>query len=151
MKILAIDPGGTTGLAWGFLDGQEGLEFTTEQLKLAHMGLYNYLVDGEPDWIVYETFEYRNRARAGLELISAELIGVIKLYLAERDIKVSTQSASEHGAGGKKGYYTNQKFKAMGIYKAKPHEMDALRILLTWYKFKAGFQFFKGDAKERHA
>lgn len=145
MKILAIDPGGTTGYAWGFLDGTNPLQFKTEQHKYLHNEFYNFMVKTEPDYIVYETFEYRNRARAGLELISAELIGIILLYISERVIPFAAQSASEHGAGGRTGYYQNRKLKALGWYKSMPHEMDAARILLNWYMFKKGHKYYKGD------
>lgn len=145
MRIIAFDPGGTTGYSVGELRGPDGvLRFTARQYRFDHMELHKYLVKQDPDWIVCESFEFRNAVKKGTELISCEYIGVIKLYCQEWQIPLSLQTASTVGAGGKKGYFSNQKLKDLKFYlPAKLHAMDSLRHLLYWYEFGKGFQFNK--------
>jgi hypothetical protein len=43
-----------------------------------------------------------------------------------------------------KGYYTNHHLQAADVYtRGIPHGMDALRHLLQWYTFEAGYQYNK--------
>lgn len=147
MRILAIDPGGTTGLVVGnLLDNKGGFQLYPDQRKLLHKGMYDYLVETDPDGIIYESFEYRNRARPGLELISAELIGVILLYATQHDKPLRKQTASYAGAGGKNGHFNNRKLKALGYYDSRQHAMDALRHILMWYNFGPGYKYYCGQA-----
>lgn len=138
MKIIAFDPGGTTGYAVGVLEETEGkLYISIGQGKSEHLDLWNQLVAAKPDWLIYEKFDYRNRARAGLELISREYIGIIKLYAAMYEVEIEGQTAAQA-----MGHFTDSKLKTLGLYqKARPHAMDALRHLLQWYEFGRGFQF----------
>lgn len=138
MKIIAFDPGGTTGFAVGYLDEEKGiLSIRADEHKFDHNMLFAQLVIVKPDWVITESFEYRSRARTGLELISSELIGVIKLYAQQSECGFSEQTASTG-----KGYYTDAKLKTDGLYeKGKPHAMDALRHLLHWYTFAEGYQY----------
>lgn len=140
MKIVAFDPGGTTGIACGDLDEERGLmKVSAEQEVLNHNGLWNYMWTERPDWIITESFEYRNRARPGLELISCELIGVIELYIQQYKSGYVKQTAAKG-----KGYFTDKILKRDGLYvPGIPHGMDALRHLLHWYMFGTGFQFNK--------
>lgn len=137
MKVLALDPGGTTGFAEGIINDNGLMTIRTGQTKLAHYELFAQLTLVAPDKIIYETFKYRNRARKGLELISAELIGVIQLYSHQYSVEVFAQDPGEV-----MGHFTDKKLKQDGLYKkAHPHAMDALRHLLHWYTFKEGYQY----------
>lgn len=139
MKILALDPGVTTGWAVGTID--KTLEITAGQDKFSHIEFWNKIND-DYDWIVCESFEYRNRSRAGLVLYSCELIGVLKLYADQSPVALHMQTAATG-----KGYYTDEKLKSLGVHKkAVPHGMDAVRHLLHWYTFGPGFKFNKGIA-----
>jgi hypothetical protein len=108
-RIVALDPGGTTGWA----------TFTASHMPPLEEGEPGELVNGQwtcgqigPDdhhnlldamlgnfqvseyRIVCESFEYRNRSRAGLELVSCEYIGVTKRFCQERDVPLRLQTAS---------------------------------------------------------
>jgi hypothetical protein len=142
MKILAFDPGITTGYAVGYLDVEKGLlTIGASQEKFSHDVLLQYLIDTKPNLIIYEKFEYRNRARPGLELFSRELIGIIKLYYAYNSFSTTLVEQTPAQA---MGYFTDKKLKELEIYQpGKPHAMDALRHLLQWYQFGAGYQYNK--------
>ena len=143
MKIISLDPGKTTGYSVGYLSELEPeLRFHSFQDKFNHLQLYEFLQEESPQWIVCESFEFRNKVRPGTELISCELIGVVHLYTALYKNGLSFQTASTHGAGGKNGPFQDKILRQKGIYKpGKPHAMDSLRILLYWYEFGKGFQF----------
>lgn len=143
MKVIALDPGKTTGYSVGYLRDEDPIfRFHSFQEKFNHVQLYEFLQEEVPQWIVCESFEFRNRVRPGTELISAELIGVVHLFTALYKNGLSFQNASTHGAGGRNGPFQDKILRQKGIYKpGKPHAMDSLRILLYWYEFGKGFQF----------
>mgnify|MGYP001203850632 FL=1 len=137
MKVLALDPGVTTGHAVGIIE--DGLmTVSADQVKWSHQDLWDALGNINPDVIVCESFEYRNQSRAGLVLYSCELIGLVKLLTEMyRSVELCMQTASVG-----KGYYSNTLLKKHGVYIAgKPHGMDALRHLLQWYTFGPGYQY----------
>jgi hypothetical protein len=140
MKILAFDPGITTGYAVGYLDVKACLmTVSADQNKFSHEELHNTLIATNPDIIICETFEYRNRSRAGLVLYSVEMIGIIKLHCEWADIDLIEQTPAQA-----MGYFTDKKLKEFEVYQpGKPHAMDALRHLLQWYQFGAGYQYNK--------
>lgn len=142
MIWLAIDPGKTTGLCIGHKDGVS-LTLRPLQHEFNHRELWDYLDTLGPESVICESFEYRNRARAGLDLTPVELIGVIKLW-AHNGVPLYLQSAAQG-----KGHFSDQKLKDRGVYKrGVPHGMDATRHLLHWYTFGAGYKFSSGDATE---
>ena len=142
LKVLALDPGRTTGYSVGVTSYDSEFQFISKQAKLDHRELWQLLYDTNADCIVYESFDFRNGVRTGTDLIPAELIGVILLYGSLEKKRLDFQNASTHGAGGKSGYFNNETLRRKGIYlPAKPHAMDSLRILLYWYEFGKGFQF----------
>lgn len=142
MKILAIDPGKTTGYSVGITKDGAPLQFISKQAQLDHLQLWLLLQGESPHCIVTERFDFRNKVKTGTELISAELNGILHLYSLLHRKRLDLQGASTHGAGGKKGYFSNMKLKQLGIYlPGKDHAMDSLRILLYWYEFGKGFQF----------
>jgi hypothetical protein len=140
MKVIAIDPGVTTGIAYGLhIDGL--LTVHAEQSKFTHAQLFDLLYDKSPNIIVCESFEFRQKARSGLVLYSCELIGVIKLYVDTVPIPVELvmQTASKG-----KGYYSDHLLNKNGVYvRGVPHGMDALRHLLHWYTFGSGYKYNK--------
>ena len=143
MKVICLDPGGTTGYCIGKIENGR-LMYTPLQAEFDHYGLWEFLSGYNPEWIICESFEFRNRVRPGTELISAELIGVVRLYCQLTEIPLSLQNASTAGAGGKKGPFNNLILKDKGLYEAaKPHAMDASRHLLVWWMFGRGFEFNK--------
>lgn len=139
MKVLAIDPGMTTGLAYGVITTGKPMVITTDQKKMTHIELWHEIVSQMPEWVVCEDFEYRNKSRTGLILYSLELIGVCELYAAMSDNECTLwrQKASVG-----KGYYSDAHLRKHGVYvRGRPHGMDALRHLLHWYTFGPGYQY----------
>lgn len=144
MIWLAIDPGKTTGFCIGQKDGTS-LRLSPAQYELGHLEFYAFLDRSQATYLICESFEYRNRARAGLDLTPVELIGVVKLFDEQREHQhVYFQSPAQG-----KGHFTDQKLKDLGVYKrGVPHGMDATRHLLHWYTFGAGYKFSSRDATE---
>jgi hypothetical protein len=129
MLIVALDPGGTTGVAT-----YESANQTWERLQLErdhHEQLYDLLVDWEPDVIVCERFLYQRREinkGVSLRLDSVEYIGVTRLYCKEHNVELVMQTASQA-----KGLWTDIKLKKVGLWiPGKVHAMDATRHLLYY-------------------
>ena len=89
MNILAFDPGGTTG--WALYSDDDAI-IGGQLANQHHYDLYLLMRENDPQAIVYETFEYRNKSRAGLVLDSREYIGVIKLYAEINEVELVAQS-----------------------------------------------------------
>lgn len=156
IKAVAFDPGKTTGFATGEMvelsAGEtfkkehpyendiywSGMLIQTAQAEMTHADIMNWLNNMKPDYIICERFDFRNRARTGLELISREFIGVINLYCEmNTDCTLVMQSASQG-----KGHFTNEKLKMAHVYrKGCDHANDAVRHLLYWYRFGSGHQY----------
>lgn len=148
LRVIALDPGITTGYAEGLItDGKLGV--ISGQLKLNEVEMHRELKERNPDIIIYERFEYRSKKAYNVdnaELFPRNLIGVINFYCQERELdgrplmQVHTQMPAT--VLGKRCYWTNEKLKAAGVYKvANPHANDAMRHLLYWYKFGPGYKF----------
>jgi hypothetical protein len=156
-KIIAFDPGGTTG--WALADIRGGLcAFTSGMLgpEDHHYNLYLLLEDerassgGERDGltIVCESFEYRNDSRAGLILKSCEYIGVIKLFANShfRPDPLILQTASQGKIRGKKteesAFVKKRNLQQLGLWSLGPngehHAMDAYGHLLNYMLAKPG-------------
>lgn len=159
IKAIAFDPGKTTGFATGeivqlkakvnpYMNDVywEGMLVQTAQALMSHADIMNWLNEFKPDYIICERFDFRNRARTGLELISREFIGVINLYCEmNSDCTLVMQQASQI----KGGYWSDAKLKKHGVYR-KPiegvsqiHANEACKHLLYWYKFGSGSQYGK--------
>lgn len=148
MKVLALDPGGTTG--WAMYSCEEIVEpfnstseFYNEKWVAGqldrpghHEQLYTLLelMHADPFHVVTESFEFRQRARNGLVLISLEYIGVAELFCQQRQLQLKRQTASMA-----KGFVTDDKIKNMELWKSgQPHAMDATRHLLYYLVNKCG-------------
>lgn len=141
MRILAVDPGVTSGFCYAelvHLNDGDYLEFFPTQMVDEVDDLWRRLEHFRPRYIIIESFQYRQAARRGLNLKPVELIGVVKLYecLAQHQTAVVEQTAATG-----KGYYTDTILKKNGFYvPGVPHGMDAMRHLLQWFTFGAGYQ-----------
>jgi hypothetical protein len=129
MKVIALDPGGTTG--WATYDGNE---YKCGQLgpEEHHQQLYGLLefMETDPDFIVVtESFQYRQgKWRPNVSLMSREYIGVTKLFCANNVHDYVEQTAAQA-----KALVTDDKVKAMGLWHTGwPHAMDATRHLLFY-------------------
>jgi len=148
--IFSIDPGVTTGVCLGLLEDRD-LKLKLSEMTMTPREMYDWLEDimglVEPPHqvhIVYEDFNYRNVARAGLDLTPVKLIGVIEVF-RERHEPIVTFTKQTAATG--KAYFTDDKLKRLGIYvKGKKHGRDAMRHLLQWYTFGPGSQYGNVDA-----
>lgn len=157
IKILALDPGGTTGYSWVDLSGDK------EEIPTFHggqLGPHEHFIDlwqllQANDWrfVVYEEFTYRmvaiddkkrgNVYSPKIELVSKEYIGLIKFWTLAtpqgRTIDLVPQQPS--AAVGRQTFWTAEKMKKMGVYKeGKPHQNDATRHLLYYTVTKLGYK-----------
>jgi hypothetical protein len=135
MRIVALDPGGTTGLAF-FERSSAGDEGAWSHQQLAgehHLGLYSKLVELHPEVVIYERFMYQRRELdkgVSLVLDSVEYIGVTKLYHA---VNVETVDLICQTPAQAKNLWTDDKLKKLGLYiPGAPHAMDATRHLLYY-------------------
>lgn len=96
MRIVALDPGGTTGWAsWGD-DSQlvPGFHHCHLGPDEHHQTLYEMLHTYSPRVIVCESFEYRRDQRDSVVLISREYIGVVKLWCSQNNVPLVMQTAA---------------------------------------------------------
>lgn len=143
-RIIALDPGGTTGWAtftltedavhgafdWGQMGPDEHHRELWNLLGMMHTEEYD---------IVCESFEYRNASRAGLVLVSKEYIGITKLFVEDRLATDSSGSLhvtyTEQTASKAKGFVKNSHLKRLGLWSSKHadrHAMDAMRHLIFY-------------------
>lgn len=142
-RIVALDPGGTTGVvSWTFggwrdpatQDTSGPPEYFVSQIgpQEHHEELFGFLeLQCTDDYtVVCESFEFRQgKQRAGINLVSKEYIGVVKLFAQQRpQVRLIGQTAAQA-----KGFVTDEKLKAMGLYApGHRHAMDAMRHLITY-------------------
>lgn len=127
MIIVALDPGGTTGVAE--IDTTLRVFSVTEIENEHHGRLYSYLDAINPETVICEGFDDRDRAR---ETISLEYIGAAKCWCQHNAADYVEQSTSIG-----KEFWTDKKIKTLDLWvPAKPHAMDALRHLLYFLTFK---------------
>jgi len=149
--ILAIDPGVTTGLCHGKLDTTAGtLTVRPEQDKYSPNELLNLLMDAVPEkhegmlHVIYESFQYRNASRAGLNLTPVKLIGVIELFDERyvQDDGLSHVRLYEQSPATGKAFFRDDRLKELDIYEVGcEHGRDATRHLMQWITFGAGSQY----------
>lgn len=138
-RIIAIDPGVQTGYVYARITNTKELEAYPFQAVDEVDDLWRRLFHFAPDIIIMEDFEVRGKGTMGLNLFPVQLIGIVHLYEMiepKGTVQVFMQKASTG-----KSYYTDHMLKANKVYKRGcPHGMDALRHLLQWTTFGAGFR-----------
>jgi len=154
-RIIAFDPGGTTGIAmvtlmdnpepeFGF-DRPEPFtpQFLVEQLGPMehHVELEDFLAKYSEGvdryFIVYESFEFRNTSRAGTRLDSKEYIGTIKTWAKRRGYPLFSQTPAQG-----KSFVSDQVLKDLNLYsKAFRHANDGMRHLIYFAVNNTKFKF----------
>lgn len=140
-RIIAFDPGGTTGWAIVTIESGELRSIESGQGKYRALDLWTMLISYAPHYIVCETFRYRTQSRAGLDLTSMKWIGVFELYCQQTpgNCHLKMQEPSEG-----KGFWTDEKLKKAGLFiRGKPHSRDAVRHLAYFLTFKAGSRMWQ--------
>jgi hypothetical protein len=144
MRVIALDPGGTTGVAIFQRTEHADLDNGTwERFELKpghHRTLWELLTGGGP-WttVIWERFMYQRRELdkgVSLSLASVEYIGICKLYedFHEEDVTFVEQTPAQA-----KNLWTDNKLKTLGLYMASaPHANDATRHLLYWLTVNRG-------------
>lgn len=134
-KVIAFDPGVTTGIAIATLTDPIQYETFHQQ---GHVSLWNFLNDEVPDAIVYEKFFYQRRDKVVLEPV--EIIGIIKLYAALTFTDIVGLSAQQA-----KVFWTDAKIRQLGLWETnRKHGMDALRHLLYYLQFERDINIVGG-------
>jgi len=136
MRVLAIDPGRTTGYCYAAIRDAK-LYFCPYQSVDDVAEFYHRIAKFEPEHIIVEDFAFRGGARRGLDLFPVQLIGVARLYDATHNIILTMQMPSEG-----KSYYSDKTLQSKGFYKrGTEHGRDASRHLLQWATFGPGYKW----------
>ena len=146
MKVLAIDPGVMTGYAYARINDAGEMQFFPFQMTDEVDDLWRRLFEFKPDRIVMEDFDFRgghHRAATGINYFPLQLIGVTRLYELTEPTGRCALYLQKAAQG--KSYYTDTMLKKNNYYKrGVPHGMDAVRHLLQWATFGAGFKYING-------
>lgn len=139
--LLSLDPGVTTGYCLGRMNAHT-CEIAYNEANLQPADLLLMLQDIEPAVVVYEDFQYRNRARDKLVLFSVQLIGIIEAYnTLAPNCTVKKQTPAQG-----KGYYGDDALRRLELYqRGTVHGRDAARHLLHYMTFGAGWILFGGE------
>jgi hypothetical protein len=131
LRILAFDPGGTTGYAkYIELKGKEPLIASGVLKHNYHHTELMYMMDNAaPSLVITERFDYRAKQKSA-ELISVEYIGIMRMYCQLNSIELVEQPQLK----GHLGLWTDDKLKALGLYSVGTggHANDATRQLLYY-------------------
>ena len=140
--VLCLDPGGTTGYAYGEIADDVFRYRGAGQSRLRGAGLWGMLESVSPAFLIAESFESR-QGIVGVELVSRNLLGVCQLWAEVRDTNYSEQSPGEG-----KGFYADAKLQKMGVWiPGNVHANDASRHLLHWATFKEGSRWLGDNAR----
>lgn len=147
-KIIALDPGGTTGIAMVSLVKNEDCEPDAPQFRVEQLGpgehhieledfLDKHLKDADRKFVVIERFDYRNTSKSGVRLDSREYIGTVKGWCRRRGIPLFMQTAAQA-----KGFVPDQILKDTNLYtKAFRHANDGMRHLIFFVVNNNEFRF----------
>src|SRR3990172_880913 len=127
MRIVALDPGGTTGIA--YFDTAREQWNRRELTSDHHMDLYDILYLYNPDVVIYERLNYQRRGVTNgiaLRLDSVEYIGVIKLakQLAQAGRAAWTDFILVDQQPSVRTWWNDERLKALGLWVSSPHERD---------------------------
>jgi hypothetical protein len=132
MRVMAFDPGVTTGVAL-----VEDERYTVYQVDSRNLDtIWTELDTQRPTEVAYEDFKHRPTMLSA-ELYSLQVIGVIRLWCSE------SIECRAYLPARVKAFWDNAKVKKLGLWKpGQPHAMDALRVLLT-HKAYTDVDWFK--------
>lgn len=152
--IIAVDPGGTTGIArWCnpklLPDVPEWTRFEigpcNEDGKLRHVvnSLSNCTLGAQPFsagecsiHLLVEPFQFRkdDSHRDKIDYIAGEVIGAIRMWAYERSHVCLHRQGASYGV---EGFWSDEKVKKIGLWKrGERHAMDATKHILMYRTFK---------------
>lgn len=139
-RILAVDPGMTTGLCFAQLVDTD-VTLHVWQERLTFVGLWRLIEKVGPQTIIIEDFEVRQRTPAGIDMFPAHLVGVTKLYAEFHGTEIIVQAAKI----GKSHYNGEGQLRKEGVYipgAGYQHSMDAVRHFMQWFNFRGGYKYY---------
>jgi hypothetical protein len=147
LKVLAIDPGVTTGFAqMMYVGGYIGLDYRQRKLSPKQFG--EFVLRMKSLYHVCESFQYRQGQFQKDVLFPVELIGVLKYLVGEGNPNQQLWMQPPSVQGKKSAFYSDEKIKAMGLWMpGREHGRSALKHLLHWFKFSYGSELIKPDDK----
>jgi hypothetical protein len=153
LKIMSLDPGGTTGWCIHLLSKlREGNGSARSTSGVSydynarwrggqigpdehHLELYRFMLQEQPDVVVCEAFNYQIHGQndgtkmPGIRLISREYIGIAKLYCAAVKHPFVLQQPSVKSIA----WCKDTALKKMGLHTpGKPHQNDAARHMVHY-------------------
>jgi hypothetical protein len=130
IHAIALDPGGTTGIA---IVRDSGLPWTIsvgQMTGLHYRQLFRLLNNLMPEYVICESFE--NRGASHGILTSVEYIGIVKLYLQRTP---GTCGVWQNAATGK-AFWKDDKLKEYKLdVPGQRHAKDAVRHYAAWRTF----------------
>lgn len=151
LRILGIDPGGTTG--WATFTAEERYDPVVKKMRYDHIKWEcGQIADDKHEHheelddlmglmqtdhfiIVCESFEYRNRLPKA-ELISRNYIGVVELFAKrrmQRTGQLLVMQTASMGKVRKTGFVKDRNLKRLGLWSpGHPHAMDGYGHVLYY-------------------
>jgi hypothetical protein len=137
-KIIALDPGKTTGVAvYTYRKVNSSMErfWIRRQITELH-SLWKLLATENPEVIVYETF-LQSFGAGATDFSAVEAIGVIKLYSQATDKMLIPQARQV------KNFWTDEKIKTLSLWESgTKHAMDATRHMLYYLMQEQGEEYY---------
>lgn len=134
MRLMAFDPGVTTGVAWTTPQGTETAHIKGE---LSHKLVWDTLESYVPNIIICERFNYQRRDKVVLEPMS--IIGAIRTWHEVYTKTIKTSQLVFQTPSQAMNLWTDAKLQKIGLWETgRPHAMDALRHLLYYITTKEG-------------
>lgn len=158
--IIAVDPGGTTGLCiYRPINDLLRLQLTKPQhhadlVQVVKNTYFNWVDEhgqkAEKVVVVCENFEFRrdDRGRDKIEYISAEYVGALKALAQQQNpvIELVLQSPSLRNQ-----FFTDDVLKKLGVWIPNMrHAMDATQHYLYYRTFTLKDHFYLHQLKENH-
>jgi hypothetical protein len=161
MRIIAIDPGPTTGIciydhfemsdrsnAFLVKPGYDKREFMFDQVNVNSAAQYlwfweqlNFWCNNPDTHVVLERFNFRKDERDRTKIIytPAEIVGIVRLWCQKNNVHCELQMASE----AKAGFWDDDKLRRLGLYKSgSKHAMDALKHCMQYLTFTLNDQYY---------
>lgn len=130
-RLLALDPGETTGVAGFTADAEEAVltyanQIKTWPLEVGVSQLTKLLDSQTPDVVVFESYqvyEWKTSEHSWSQIPTVQVIGAVKTLLIQRDIPYYTQTAQVA-----KKFVDDEKLEKWGFWhKGMRHARDATR------------------------
>lgn len=126
-RILALDPGHTTG--WALFEGcdlEASGQLDTSDIAKA-VKAFEFLMDDNPDVVVledYRIYKWRQKQHVGSDMLTTRVIGCIETVAIQHFVNTIIKQPA-HVA---KGFCTDAKLKDWGYYHTgQRHARDAIR------------------------